>query len=205
MKNMKCPACRSILVITGQERLQTLTEHVENPNGRVSMKDKYECSNPLCVTHDTGICWDASGGMYSLNWKANSPKINWIDNNNGAFGSIERKINVEVYKNDENIRVKIPFVNIVLEIDWQYKADEDGNVLSKKPSLKVWINNTLYISGIRMLIFSIRNHYWKFNVNNKNEDFQYPIGSFAKDWWRWVAVFILRIIDRKTYALSVSK
>lgn len=42
---MFCPYCGSPLVMSGlQRRMETLSEHVANPNGTVTLKDEYICS-----------------------------------------------------------------------------------------------------------------------------------------------------------------
>ena len=42
---MFCPYCGSPLVKSGnQRRMETLSEHVSNPNGTPSLKDEYVCS-----------------------------------------------------------------------------------------------------------------------------------------------------------------
>ncbi len=45
---MKCPKCKHELEVTRQERLETLGEHVCDPNGTPSLKDLYQCVNIKC-------------------------------------------------------------------------------------------------------------------------------------------------------------
>ncbi len=197
---MKCPCCKSELVVASQARLRTLEEHVSDPNGEVSLKNKWVCSDKTCPTHRYGVRWNDYGEKYSRIYRDD---IEYIGNNDAPFGSLERKINVEVRKNDENLHWRVGKFH--LELDWVYKSDMDGNILSKKPSFKLWINNTLYISGIRMLIYSITSYYREKSWSGKArlEKFEYPkYANFRKDWWRWVAPFILRIVDHKTYMIA---
>lgn len=196
---MECPYCFHELIIVGQARLQTLEEHVSNPNGKVSLKDKYSCSNNICETHKYGVYWNEYGEKYSQKYEN---KLRYIDNNDAPFGSLERKLNVEISKKDENIHWR--FGKYHLELDWKYKSNFNGDILSKKPTFKLWINNTLYISGIRMLIFMIKSHYQnpKFRIGEDyNKDFEYPkYHNMKQDWWRWAAPWVLRIIDYKNYS-----
>jgi hypothetical protein len=147
---MKCPVCKSDLKLSGQLYLETLDEHVLNIEPE--LKDNYICSNMDCQSHKFKIHWNEFGERYS---GFGCDKI-FIDNNDAPFGSLWRKINAQ-HKEDENIRIK--FFNVMFEIDWDYLADFDGNIISKKPSLKLWINHVLYVSGISMLFFMIQQHY----------------------------------------------
>jgi len=54
-----------------------------------------------------------------------------------------------------------------------------------------------------MLFFTLKHHYNRF-YDDQEKDFEYPQYDWQKkDWWRWIAPFILRIIDRKNYLKSV--
>lgn len=196
---MKCPVCTSDLIVTGRERLQTLEEHVFSPDDVPSLKNKYECSDTNCWTRINGIFWNEAGEKYSKSFIPD--KSVYIGGNDAPFGSIGRKLNVEIYKHDENIKFKLG--KWVLELDWTYKSNKDGIILSKKPKFKLWVNNTLYISGFAMFWFLIKQHYIhkKFRVGEDyKKDFDYPKHSHEKkDWWRWLAPFILRIVDYKSY------
>ena len=105
---MLCPCCKTELVITGQARLETLDEHVSSVDP--CLKDKYECPNPSCATHEK-CCWNDLGDCYS---KTYGEKLPFIDDNNGPFGSFTRRINIEIYKKDENFDIiNIGFLRIL--------------------------------------------------------------------------------------------
>jgi len=108
---MKCPSCKSELIVSGQARLETVCEHVSNPNGIPSLKDKYICSDIDCETHNYGVCWNSGGEKYS-EYPDNSI---YADNNDAPFGSFQRKLNIEIYKDDENISWN--FGKYCLELD----------------------------------------------------------------------------------------
>jgi len=196
MNTLKCPICKSNLFISGKARLQTLDEHVFDPNGEVSLKDVYSCVSLECDSHAFEVVWSKDGEMYARKF---IPSPIFINNNSAPFGTLMRKINVEIYKNDENLHLR--FSKYHLELVWKYKADFDGNVLSKRPTFKLWINNILYVSGISMFVYSIKLHYWRLrSADEKRSDFDYPKYDYEKkDWWRWAVPFVLRIADYKTY------
>ena len=196
---MKCPCCKKELIIGGQKRLETLSEHVFDPNGNPSLKDFYICNNFLCDCSALRVMWDQWGGFYAgKNWKE-AQDIKFIDNNDGAFGSFERKLNVETGKHDEEFYFPKVF-GWRIKIEYEYKSNEDGDILSRKLKPILIHNNAVYISGVRMLIYSIKSHYVDYlRIGKIEDDFQYPKYRARKDWWRWVAPFVLRIIDRKNF------
>ena len=66
---MRCPKCFHTLQVTGQARLETLLEHVSDPNGIPSMKDVYGCVNTKCEKHHSGR-WDEWGASYGSRGEA---------------------------------------------------------------------------------------------------------------------------------------
>jgi len=201
---MRCPACKSELIVGGQKHLETVGEHAfcQEP----SLKNFYLCSNPDCNCSKLKVMWDEWGGYYTgKNWK-DAQNIQFIDNNNGAFGSVERESQVTIYKKDENKKIKLPF-NWIAEIEYKYTADQDGNVLTKKPTLQLWKPehdgmHSHYITGISMLVFMLKEHYNKFHSRTDKKDYEWPPSYFKNDWWRWIVPFLLRIIDNKNFRLT---
>jgi len=155
MKNFKCPICYQDLIITGQARLETTVEHVENPNGIISMKDKYECINVNCPAFIEKICWDEGGEYYVYNFKSN-PKF--IDNNNAPFGSLERKLNVEIYKKDENYTL-LNFYFFKIKVVFKYKSNENGTILERKGTFQILKRDKIgwvyWMSPWRMFFFHL--------------------------------------------------
>lgn len=192
---MKCPSCKSELVVKGQERLETLVEHVECIEP--SLKDSYICSNSDCVTHEFGIRWNDNGEMYSKKFSYKD-KI-FIDNNNAPFGSFQRKLNVEIYKKDENKKFKI--FGWIVEIKFKYQSNEDGDILKKSPKINLWEpagdHHVLYIPGIHMFFYCVEKHFAKYNPDYY-DDFVLPVRK-NDDWWRKAAVYAIRVLDRKGY------
>lgn len=60
---MRCPFCFHKIVVTHQARLETLVEHVSDPNGEPSLKDAYQCVNLFCKMWKS-CAWDESGDFY---------------------------------------------------------------------------------------------------------------------------------------------
>lgn len=80
MKELKCPVCGSPLVVTHQERYETLGEHVSDPNQLCSLKDGLQCSNLGCRSLEVGAVWLEDGEMYiNKSLKTTVPNINWLD------------------------------------------------------------------------------------------------------------------------------
>ena len=199
---MLCPSCKTELIVTGQELLETLDEHIFNPNGDPALKDKYECPNQSCPTFKH-CCWNEEGDCYTDNWKS---KIPFIDNNDAPFGSFNRRINVEIYKKDENKDLFI-ICRLKFRLVYQYKSDENGNILSRKRKIEIWIkekNNDsyiLYLSGIRMLFFKIRNFHRQIKIygskNKKIKEFTDKDNwCNQKEWWRIIGCFYARTYMR---------
>lgn len=195
---MKCPVCKSELKMIGQKNIQTSADHCCGIES--SLEDTFECSDDKCLSHEYDIFWDDTGGLYSSHYYPIDKNI-FIDKNNAPFGSFQRQSNIEIWKDDENFRLPKVF-GWQLEVKYLYQSNENGDILSKKPSFILWHNHTMYISGIRMLIFGLKSHYSKFHSRTNKEDYQWPPNYFKNDWWRWVVPFVLRIIDNKNFRLT---
>lgn len=128
----KCPCCMNYIIDGPKERYQTLDEHVCNPNGQSPMRTTLICSNEKCITRKNDTFWDSYGDMYGGIGIEDSEFIN---SNNSPFGSLGRKLNVEIYKVGLKKKTYLPpflllwFYQPVIE--YTYKADEFGNVLKR--------------------------------------------------------------------------
>lgn len=137
---MECPKCKAQLIVSGQARLETLLEHVSDPNGTPSLKDKYVCSNADCVCNKHNVCWNSDGETYG------GYKLFGSDELTSPYGTLERRLEIEIYKKGLKKRTLLPawlllwFLKPVIE--HEYKADEDGNVLKKYYKLSIWKSGT---------------------------------------------------------------
>lgn len=135
---MRCPACKSELIVGGQKHLETSEEHVMCIEP--SLKDFYVCSNTNCDCNKLHVVWDQWGDYYSgSNWKQ-AKDIKFIGNNYGAFDSFARQLQVEIYKDDENFYFPSIF-GWQIQVKYIYKSNECGDILSKRPSLVFWHNH----------------------------------------------------------------
>ena len=155
---MKCPVCLTELKVTGKARLETTAEHVCDPNGTPSMKDKYECLNKGCMAFGK-CCWDEWGGWYvsDFKWSHEFEKA-CPDRNTGPFGSPERKINKEVHLKPKR---DIPFRNrfFYVQYDPHVTANMNGEIIREKWHFNIVIKNTHYISGLHMLMYMLKSFY----------------------------------------------
>lgn len=152
---MQCPSCKSELVVTGQEKLETLNEHVSCV--AVTPKDKYECLNKDCKLHGLDVCWNEDGEYYR-GYRHKVDNSFFINGNTAPFGSMFRSINVET-KRDTFLLFTWPlwpWVGWKCFLEVTYKSDYDGNILRRYRKL-CWVTNEgiYHIGTFRMLRFCI--------------------------------------------------
>lgn len=135
---MYCPVCRMGLEVVDRLRLQTLHEHVANPNAEPAFKDAYECLNSNCQTNGKAM-WNYLGEFYTHRGVGYRVHKDWdfIDGNTAPFNSWERKMNVELRKDDEDIYMFKNLFGITLKLEYNYTADYNGNIITKD-SRFVW-------------------------------------------------------------------
>lgn len=135
--NMTCPVCRSKLIRIGKGRLETLFEHVSNPNGLSSVKYKMGCSNRNCPTVGV-VFWDCWGDLYIDDYSKYADlksKSLYIDDNHSPFNSFGRKMNTEQTHKFEKVLFETK--NRVFEVIYNIKSDYDGNIISKHPYIRI--------------------------------------------------------------------
>jgi len=219
---MKCPVCKTELVQWKQLRLETLNEHVSNPNGTPSLKTAYHCPVDSCKVNGLDsdgiqgpiVFWNEDGELYvSHNFSYKATKdIPYIDNNNAPFGTFERKMNVEIRKKDDN-KLLYTF-NGILWKGWKvyskysYKSNEDGDILSCKLGFE-WISPDGCIKsgpppfdGISMLRYCLKNTFRQWLVCRKNPNNTWYSGELQAsvrersfhnpEWWRKVNAWFAR-------------
>jgi hypothetical protein len=135
---MKCPVCKSELVKGKDEKFETCSEHACDPNKTdYPLRSTWLCGNKECELDKYDYFWSESGELYSsdIPWGTKS-KINWIGDNDAPFGTISRRLNVEVYKKGlkKKIYLHPAFCLWFLQpmIEFEYTSNDDGEVLSKK-------------------------------------------------------------------------
>lgn len=213
---MRCPYCNSELKETTYREFETLSEHVTNPNREsFPLRKTFECVGK-CEFSQDGF-WDEWGAYYCMWSKGFSTELyhkheelkkKCVNGFTSAIDSWQRQADIEIYKDDENFKLAKIF-GWTIKAKYLYEANEHGDILSRKLKLEfIRPDGTYYISGIKMLVFVIGRHMKSrkyFHDTDYRNDFEYPKYEYRqKDWWRWVAPFILRIIDRAGY-LKVSQ
>ncbi len=99
---MKCPICRTSLVITGQERLESMDEHIMGVEA--SLKDAFGCPEITCEANKDNIVWDHYGDMYGSNYRK---EYAYIDGNYGPFNSDRRASEAsDLYKKSHTKHIK---------------------------------------------------------------------------------------------------
>jgi hypothetical protein len=206
-KNMRCPICGEKLIQgKGVIKYQTLCEHVESPNSPVSAKEFFVCSSLYCIANKKKWFWDPMGDFYG---DSDEYKNLFDKKMTEALGSDARSIHVEVYKKDENFTFfHIGFFKI--RIRYQYKADNDGNVIERKPKFEAWYRQHRgwinYIPGINMLFFCFKSMKSILRRLSENPTNSYIIKEFMsefegrswdKRWWKLLYHFIIKIKYRK--------
>lgn len=138
---MLCPCCKAPLEESGLERLETIEEHVCDPNGIPSMKMGYRCSDATCLTRKHNVIWNEGGERYGGLSDNNEllDEKSFIDGNDSPFGTLSRKLNVEIYKKGLPSRKELFIIgDIKFLLEFEYNADENGNVLRKRWRLSKW-------------------------------------------------------------------
>lgn len=199
---MMCPKCYSSLIPREQKRVQSLSEHVCDPNGEPSMKQLYGCLNKDCACYIDNIRWtidgERYGGKYDIDYK-------FEGDNDAPFGTIWRRINAE---HKEKLVLNVNLYFIKWRIKEKYIANEWGTTLKRYWKLETFMRkeNGLYAyyhSGIHMLIYCIgcinrlceaikENPDTTWHKKELNEHAEYKSWWPKTDWWRWVAMWYAR-------------
>jgi hypothetical protein len=210
---MRCPVCNSHLIQgVGQKKYETLCDHVSSheeeddyPN-----RDYFVCPNDICQLHVNSF-WDCDGAFYT---RLDTEKISkvfgktiqeyWHDRIcTSAMNSLDRKIWYEVYYKEET---KIIFISrLGIQIKNKIKADEEGNILERKPYIQLFLKEKdgsgciYYTPGIIMILHHMKHlkylHKKCIEVNSTDPK-QYPLKEMLNQfellpkwenrWWRKV-------------------
>ncbi len=130
---MLCPVCRSPLVEHEPQRLQSLSEHVSDPNGEPSLKMAFVCMDPACLSHKSEMRWTDSGERYGgFDFEGK-----FIGDNDAPFGTYQRQANVEIYKQGlKEYRTLCTIGDIRFDLEYHYRSNQNGDVLGRSWSLR---------------------------------------------------------------------
>lgn len=205
---MKCACCKSELSISGSK--EVYDDFLDN----FINSDVYLCTNLYCDVHKYYGCWNSDGVFYS--GKFIDIDTIFIDKNCGAFGSVERKIIVSVYK--PNLRKErifpISVFGIIPYIAYGYEGDLDGNILKVKRSLKFYkkifekdSKNIEYSLTPFHICFNTWNYLFSnFKENIKNKNYEIAFNKYGCQSWeyRWFEKFT-KLFYKKYYKLSLEQ
>jgi len=152
-ENLLCPVCFNKLIVSGQERLETLSEHVCDPNETPSLKDKYICSKNGCVTRLYDCCWNDYGEYYGGIKKIDENKDDYSDNSyhldhevflNGIYdainsGSRESSVNISGKNLTRNVWMPEDFSigKYTFKVEIKHKSNYRGEVLGIKRKIQL--------------------------------------------------------------------
>lgn len=218
-QELLCPVCRKPIVPFKEMRLETLDEHIFDPNGTPSLKWGYWCPDESCATRVFGIFWNDEGDLYAQACapyltREKKASIPFIDGNDAPFGSFQRKCNVDVYKKDQNrtIIVLPKFMPGILSgmkirTKWSYQGDYDGKVTKRRLGFEyITKGGVIHLWGLRMVKHCVSRSFrawWELRKNpnatwHRNELKEtIKQGTWPRaEWWRkvsaWVATILLR-------------
>ena len=137
---LRCSICGKPLKPTNYFQTEDCCQHV-------STTVKWVCPN------HPEIYWDTQGEMYVVDYlkERTDEYINGLHN---ALGSFARKLEVEIYKKDENKQYKFPF-KWTLQKEGVYTSNYEGDILSRKWKFHWIYKSTHFYSGTKKFIFSI--------------------------------------------------
>lgn len=172
---MRCPGCDKELVVVGQERLETLDEHIMCVR-EVSLKDRYVCQNSDCQLKPEEYCWNEYGDFY------HTPQGNkfyrpdpclFIDGLKCARGTHARKLEREIdgTKEERKKITKGRWQGWTKIWETHYTSDQDGNILSSRKAVR-WVTpeGIYYMSPWKMIRYSMGRMYQARKRNNYREE-----------------------------------
>lgn len=199
--NMFCPVCKKALVVWKKLRMESVVDHVGDPNGVPPLMEAYRCPDPLCITRKNFIFWNYEGELFSDKYISSEDmrSIKFIAGNDAPFGTFQRKMNVEIYKKNENkLLVKLPswfpsvWSGMKIYSDWRYTSNENGDILKRRLKIRCVKKDGVIYMGFRMLKHVLRENFKAFFETMKSDDkwFKKLLLENAKkepikdEWWR---------------------
>jgi len=232
---MKCPSCKSELIFSGEAKF-AYQEGIDL-DLKAYAKSFYFCNNFKCTASGEDdvkkrtvliekekkcdplkkrIFWNEYGELYGL-----CQNIKFIDDNNSPFGTHSRKINVEIYKKDENfLFLNVWFYKFMIE--YKYKSNEDGCIIKRTPKIIVlkkiefwnfkYNDYVYYVSWIRMLKFKLTNFYGEkrsFNRNINTDNFNknsfqkilktYKLTNYHNRVYDYLLIWYLNVFEKSFF------
>lgn len=129
---MRCPHCKATLIQSPErKRFMSTHEHVIGmDDAKIPERVVYICRWDGCQYNK--CFWDSEGAIYG--YSREMPMYG-----NAALDSWAKKIEVEIYKKDENKWWQ--WRGFILQKIYQYKSNEQGEILSRKSYYSWALNN----------------------------------------------------------------
>lgn len=163
ISNMRCPCCKEELVITHQDRYESLDVHVSG--GRVSLKDGYQCLNDYCVANNVVATWINDGDIFvdppvginssvalaAIKKSSSTGMVYALDSWSNSYN--------KMLKEKELTKTTIDLHFYKLKLTRKFKSNDDGTYKKRFAwNLKVWKRdkNGYYVhhmSFLRMFLF----------------------------------------------------
>lgn len=215
---MKCPKCHQELIKGEDQRFETLSDHVSDPNNHNHpLRPTFICNNSECPASKEELFWDEYGEMYG--WERTFK----FDNNiYSAYPSFARRMDIEIYKKGLKSQLLLhPCLMLWFlqpMIEFTYKSDDYGNVLKrgyklvwlKKDHWQPWVKDQWgyhnhYSFPIMMIIKHIKRNISI--IKDCSETYKQhavkellkPLPNWDKRWWRKVEKWADKNIFYKYY------
>lgn len=132
---------------------ETLCDHICNLNGDLPERDTYICVNSECCAfhekHDS-FFWDFDGSFYGYLSQLKGP----VDTcGTAALGSPEAKMEIELYKKDENYEI-FSWRGFVFNKVFVYKSDYYKTILSRDTTYQ-FVLNSIVLSTSKSVIWAV--------------------------------------------------
>ena len=207
--NMYCPCCGDKLISTGTFYYEDCCECKIHSN-------KYQCSNEDCACHVFDCVWNDDGTFFSHKMKYKRIRMIFPNDEYAALNSFDKRMEVDIYKKGlkKEIILHPIFCLFLLKpvIEFVYKGDDWGNVISRRFKLKFLKYDKsmksyciYYTSGIHMLIFCLKGFFRLLN-NYKNEPTKFNVKELIEcfekhkwndSWYKRTERFILNMFYSK--------
>lgn len=205
-KTMRCSVCNKPLIIKGTARMETLVDHVCNPNREIPLSDKYVCSDVHCVTHGV-VFWDYDGETFTEHDKYEDYKrIKYILDESSAMNSLSREISLSLKKKVKSIYLK----DYRVDFETTHLYDRADKIIDTHRGIVVnqldkSMGGYIKMMGLSMLKYDVKSffHHYKMQyglIKLVNERLEWK-NCEDNEFWRKFAIWwmpkVLRILQTK--------
>lgn len=200
-EELYCPICKQKLAVDGWFEYDEVCGEDNSP--------KFVCPNEECDLHKHASFWNWYGDFFSGGLPYKLARVLFPEDQYAALNSGAKEAEVSIYGKGLKRKIYLhPGLALWIMrpyIEFKYKGDKMGNVLSRKWELGFlkWDKNskaycTVYVSGVRMFKFVMKRFFksYKEFYNTKssyavNELLEnYKIEKWDKRWWSLLSTWI---------------